>query len=175
MTKCARLIQANPREKMIRDWKDVGKAVEDIGARAGDGTVQAQGTVGLAAYFTAARGEGERGVEDPLAALALRARLGLVAGAGGAGEEHALPAAHPLGDHRVGELIERIVVLFADGGDEVALAHLGGAGDPHARGELLQLGQAHRAECAGSARLLRGRGSGGVASAGVGHEGPFPS
>jgi hypothetical protein len=64
-------------------------------------------------------------------------------------------------------------LLRPDHVDEVALAHLGRAGDAHAAGESLQFSQAHGRQGAGSARLLV-RGRCGIERGGVGHEGPFP-
>ena len=59
-----------------------------------------------------------------------------------------------------------------DGGDEVALAHLGGAADAHARGEALELGQPHGGQRSGAARAGARRR---LESGGVCHEGSFPS
>ena len=101
-------------------------------------------------------------------------RRGLLAGRGGGVLPlRLLGLGRPLGRGR-GRGGGGAGLLGADGGDEVALAHLGGAGDPHARGELLELGEAHGAQGAGATGLLAVRGSGVVAGRGVGHEGPFP-
>ncbi len=64
------------------------------------------------------------------------------------------------------------VLARLDGGDEVALAHLGGAADAHARGEALELGEPHGGQRSGAPRAgARGR----LECGGVCHEGSFPS
>ena len=102
----------------------------------------------------------------PLVAL----RPVLTGGVGGGGGHAGLAA----GSTRLTGAGRAALAVLArlDGRDQVALAHLGGAADAHARCEPLELCEPHRGECSGAARAGARRR---LESGGVCHEGSFPS
>ena len=80
-------------------------------------------------------------------------RTGRPAVGGGRGVLLGTPGlARGLAPRAVGGADVAATPALPDGGDEVGLAHLGVHGDAHARGELLQLGQAEGAERTGPGR-----------------------